>query len=196
MDYQEIDRIVANKDINNREIYEAFKPLVIKSIQKYCFNGQEMEELINEGLAEITYAILDYDPDRKVSFNGYLQARLKFYYLNKNKDKKHLSLNATSEKTEGREEYIDLIKSKSDPVKSIEKRMEIKRLYENIRKLPPRQQEIIYKYYLEEKDSKEIYNQLGISKSSFYKSKQKGINRLRSFYPKEEKEEIFSKFVN
>lgn len=123
MDYKEIDMIVADGDIYNEEIYETFKPLIIKSIQKYCFNGQDMDELINEGLAEIFYAILDYDPERKVNFNGYLKSRLRFYYLNKNRDRKDLSLNSTSSMEDSGEEYIDFLKSEFDLVTFIEKRL-------------------------------------------------------------------------
>lgn len=196
MDYKEIDRIVDQKDIYNREIYEAFKPLVIRSIKQYCFNGQDMDELINEGLEEITYAILDYDKERKVTFTAYLKATLRFFYLGKNRDKKHLSLNIKSPTADSNEEYIDLLKADCDLTKYIERRAEVRRLYENVRKLPPRQQDVVYKYYLEEKDSDNVCQELGISKPAFYRSKGAGIDKLRKYYKGEDGHEIISKFVN
>ena len=51
---------------------------------------------------------------------------------------------------------MNLIESGENIEQDFEDRLEIKNLYENVRKLPEKQQKIIYENYLREKPAKQI----------------------------------------
>ena len=140
MNYKEIDYIVNNKILDDERIYKAFEPLIISSIKNYYDRADIFEELIDDGKTEIMYAIMEYDGSKNVPFNYYLKQRLRFFYLKKNPRMSVQSLNFTNEDGD---EIMNLIESDENIEQNFEDRLEIKELYENVRKLPEKQQKII-----------------------------------------------------
>lgn len=179
MKYDEIDYIVNNKIVDDKRIYEAFEPLIISSIKNYYDRTDIFEELVDDGKTEIMYAIMEYDASKKVPFNYYLKQRLRFFYLKKNPRKSVASLNYTNEDGD---EIMNLIESDENIEQDFEDRLEIKQLYERVRKLPEKQQKIIYENFLREKSAREICKKLNMKQSTFYNTRSKALENLRKMY--------------
>ena len=179
MNFEEIDYIVNNKILNDKRIYKAFEPLIISSIKKYYDRADIFEELVDDGKTEIMYAIMEYDGSKKVPFNYYLKQRLRFFYLKKNPRRSVASLNFTNEDGD---EVMNLIESDENIEQDFEDRLEIKKLYERVRKLPDKQQKIIYENFLREKSAKEICKELNMKQSTFYNTRSKALENLRKMY--------------
>ncbi len=179
MNFDEIDYIVNNKILNDKRIYKAFEPLIISSIKKYYDRTDIFEELVDDGKTEIMYAIMEYDGSKKVPFNYYLKQRLRFFYLKKNPRRSVSSLNYTNEDGD---EVMNLIESDENIEQDFEDRLEIKRLYEKVRKLPEKQQKIIYENFLREKSAREICKELNMKQSTFYNTRSKALENLRKMY--------------
>ena len=135
MNYEEIDYIVNNKILDDERIYKAFEPLIISSIKNYYDRADIFEELIDDGKT----AIMEYDGSKNVPFNYYLKQRLRFFYLKKNPRRSVQSLNFTNEDGD---EIMNLIESDENIEQNFEDRLEIKELYEKVRKLPEKQQRL------------------------------------------------------
>lgn len=179
MNFEEIDYIVNNKILNDKRIYKAFEPLIISSIKKYYDRTDIFNELVDEGKTEIMYAILEYDNSKGVPFNYYLKQRLRFFYLKKNPRRSVSSLNYTNEDGD---EVMNLIESDENIEQDFEDRLEIKELYEKVRKLPDKQQKIIYENFLREKSAREICSELNMKQSTFYNTRSKALENLRKMY--------------
>ena len=179
MNFEEIDYIVNNKILNDKRIYKAFEPLIISSIKKYYDRADIFEELVDDGKTEIMYAIMEYDGSKKVPFNYYLKQRLRFFYLKKNPRRSVSSLNYTNEDGD---EVMNLIESHENIEQDFEDRLEIKKLYEKVRKLPDKQQKIIYENFLREKSAREICRELNMKQSTFYNTRSKALENLRKMY--------------
>ena len=179
MNFDEIDYIVNNKILDDERIYKAFEPLIISSIQKYYDRADIFEELVDDGKTEIMYAIMEYDGSKKVPFNYYLKQRLRFFYLKKNPRRSVSSLNYTNEDGD---EVMNLIESDENIEQDFEDRLEIKKLYEKVRKLPDKQQKIIYENFLREKSAREICKELNMKQSTFYNTRSKALENLRKMY--------------
>ncbi len=179
MKYTEIDYIVDNKILDDKRIYDAFEPLIISNIKNYYDKADIFRQLVDEGKTEIMYAILDYDKSKKVPFNSYLKTRLKYFYLNKNRFKKDYSLNA---QMEDGEEFIETLSSNEDIAGEFEEKLEIKKLYQNVKKLPEKQRQIIYENFLREKSAKQICSEYNIKQSTFYNTRRKALENLRNMY--------------
>ena len=179
MNFDEIDYIVNNKILNDKRIYNAFEPLIISSIKKYYDRADIFEELVDDGKTEIMYAIMEYDGSKKVPFNYYLKQRLRFFYLKKNPRRSVSSLNYTNEDGD---EVMNLIESHENIEQDFEDRLEIKKLYEKVRKLPDKQQKIIYENFLREKSAREICKELNMKQSTFYNTRSKALENLRKMY--------------
>lgn len=179
MQYELIDYIVRNKILDDERIYKAFEPLIISSIKNYYDRADIFRELVDEGKTEIMYAIMEYDEKKQVPFNYYLKQRLRFFYLKKNPRKSIQSLNFTNEDGE---EVMNLIESSENIEQDFEDRLEIKQLYESVRKLPERQQKIIYENFLREKSAREICKKLNMKQSTFYNTRSKALENLRKMY--------------
>lgn len=63
-----------------------------------------------------------------------------------------------------------------------EYRLEVKNLYEKVRKLPEKQQKIIYENYLREKPAKQICKELNMKQFTFYNTRSKALENLRKMY--------------
>lgn len=182
--YKEFERLVikAKKgDKKSKEIIvEKLTPLIIKSIRRYYNNLNEFEELLQEGRVQTLQCIEDYDMDRNTYFIGYVQAMLRFLYLNKHKAKKTTSLNLkVGEDEEG--ELIDLLADDVDIEEEIIQE-EIKGdLYKALDKLTLRQKEVIYYFYFREMPIKEIGELLGIKYRTVVNTKTQALRKLRSY---------------
>jgi len=180
--YKEFEGLVIkakNGDMDSKEIIvEKLTPLIIKSIRRYYNNPKEFEELIQEGRLEVLQCIENYDIDRETYFIGYVQAMLKFLYLNKHKMKKIGSLNVKiGEDEDG--EIIDLIPDDMNVEELIIQEEGREDLYSASRFLTRRQKEVIYYFYFTKIPIKDIAEILGISYRTVVNIKVQALEKLR-----------------
>ena len=92
------------------------------------------------------------------------------------------SIQSLNYETEDGEEVMNLIESGENIEQDFEDRLEIKQLYERVRKLPEKQQKVIYENFLREKSAKEICKELNMKQSTFYNTRSKALENLRKMY--------------
>lgn len=158
------------------ELIERLKPLVLSSINKYYSIG-DYEDLIQEGNILILESIKDFDLDYGVHFLAYIKSKLKYYYLNKNKIERELSLNA---KDANGIEFIERLESNINIEKIIIERIENRYLEKQLESLSNRQKEIIREFYFEDLSLNEIAEKLSISYQTVANLKTQGINKLKT----------------
>ena len=151
-------------------------PLIISSIRRYYNRIDQYEDLIQEGYETILLAIDNYDLTRGVKFLAYVKAMLKYLYLEKHKEKQHLSLNEPL----GGGEFIDIIEGdEEDPIDIVMKNEETHLLLESLNSLTLRQKQVVIDYYIHKLSIDEIADKLGISYRTVVNTKTQGINKLR-----------------
>ena len=167
------------------EILENLRPLIISSIQKYYNRRDFYEELIQEGDLCILEAIDKFEFDQNTYFLGYVKVQLKFLYLNKNREKVHVSLNTKiGEKKE--EEILDTLASNDlEPLSDILDR-EIKRMLSiSLDTLAPKQRETVELFYSERLSITEISKKQGVSYRTVVNTKTRAIDKLRESLDRE-----------
>lgn len=92
------------------------------------------------------------------------------------------SIESLNYQTEDGEEIMNLIESGENIEQDFEDRLEIKNLYEKVRKLPVKPQKIIYENYLREKPAKQICKELNMKQFTFYNTRSKALENLRKMY--------------
>lgn len=176
------DLVIAAKKgaMGSKEIIvDKLTPLIIKSIRRYYNNPKEFEELLQEGKLEVLQCIENYDISRETYFIGYVQAMLKFLYLNKHKIKKTASLNMNVGE-DGDGELIDLIPDDGVDIETLIMQAEMrKELYRALNFLTRRQKEVIYYFYFRKMSIKDIGELLGISYRTVVNIKVQGLEKLR-----------------
>jgi len=160
-------------------LLEMLYPLIISTIKRYYNKEAEYEELLQEGRLVVLEAMESFDPNKEVHFLGYVKLMLKYYYLNKYKEKRFLSLN---EKTgeDNEEEIIDLLVYEEDSaLDKIIKSEGSNMLLDAIFSLPQSQRDIIIDFYLERLSIPEIAKKYNITYRSVVYTKGKAIEKLR-----------------
>lgn len=181
--YQEwkilIDQAKEGDLMAKEEVLKRLLPLIIKSIQSYYNRRQFFEDLIQEGNLCILEAIENYDPTKGVYFLGYAKTQLMYLYLNKNKERIHLSLNTKI--GEGKEEeFINTIES-GDPqaLETMIKEENLKDLRDSLHYLTQRQKQVIIFFYLEKRTIDQIGQSLGVSYRTVVNTKTRALVKLK-----------------
>lgn len=145
------------------DILDRLRPLLIAQIKRYYNKRSDYEDLISQGNLVILESLKSFDESRGVKFLGYVKCQLMYSYLDKHKEKVHVSLN-TPISDEGAGEMIDLLISDYDgPLDlflDLEKNIE---LYEAVNSLSNRQKQIITMFYIKGMTIPQISEELGIA---------------------------------
>lgn len=181
--YRELDELLAKAkkgDVNSKEeILNRLEGLIIKSIQRYYNIKNEYEDLIQLGNLVILECIQDYNPDKKVYFLGYVKTMLKYAYLNRHKERRHLSLNTPIGK-DGDTEMVDTLESNMEtPLEIILKLEDRKELKNALSSLTPRQREVTLAYYIEGLSMADIAERLGISYRTVVNTKTRSLEIMK-----------------
>lgn len=161
------------------EILNRLLPLIISSIKRYYNRRELYEELIQEGNLCILECIESFQTDKNVYFLGYVKLQLRYLYLDKNKEKVHISINTKiGEKKE--DEIIDTIESTDlEPLDEILDK-EIKgQLHIYLKELTQRQKDIILLFYAMRWSISKIAEELDISYRTVVNTKTRAIDILR-----------------
>lgn len=177
--FQEWVKKAKEGDLESKEeIIKSLQPLLVSSIRRYYYNKNEVEDLMQEGNLKILESINNYDEDKGVYFLGYIKTMLKYMYLDKHKERQHMSLN---EKTgDGNDEIIDLLVSEeADIGDTIASKEELKELNKILKVLTERQRQVIVLFYIEKKNMHEIGAKLDISYRTVVNTKTMALKKLR-----------------
>lgn len=172
----------AKKGYNHskEEIINRLRPLLISSIRRYYNKPNDYDDLMQDGILCILEAIEKFDLSKEVHFLGYIQSKLKYLYLNKHKEKIHLSLNEPI--GEDDVEIIDLLKSDDkDFIEVIIEDETSELLKQSLDKLTPRQKQVIHLFYMKKMNMYEIGEQLGISYRTVVNLKTVAVENLKKW---------------
>lgn len=176
------DKLVREAKEGNKnameEIIGKLKPLVISSIKRYYNKPGGYEELIQEGNLTILESLVKYDSRKQVHFLGFIQSKLKYLYLNKHKERIHLSLNQPT--GDGDTEIMDIIPSEDiSPLDMILEEEKYINLKKSLDKLTERQREIILLFYATRLSIEDIAKQLNISYRTVVNTKTRALEIMR-----------------
>lgn len=173
-----------NKDME-LDLINSLEGLIVNSIKGYCTtdNKAEFEDLYQDACEEILKGIYEYNENLDIHFLGYMQAKLHFKFLYKNRSLKYNklvdSLNLKISE-ESKKEKIDFLKDKKSNVEDIYIKNDIYiKLYKSIDKLELRQKKIINLHYFENYTLKDISKILNISYKTCKREKNKALNILK-----------------
>jgi len=176
-------RAAKSGDKNSSEIIlNALKPLIISSIKKYEQEGEDYEELIQEGYLKVLQLIQSYDESKKIPFLGYIKAQLKYFFLNYFKRKQAMSDSLEYEIRIGDKvfpiaEYI--IDDSPTVLEQYIENEEFLQLLQEIKKLTPKQRKVIELYYYQQMPLTDIAKSLGVSYMSVVKVKKRALDKIR-----------------
>ncbi|NLM06526.1 MAG: sigma-70 family RNA polymerase sigma factor [Tissierellia bacterium] len=172
--YQLLTEAKNGKEEAIEELIGKFNPLIISSIRRYNNRIYLLDDLVQEGREEIIRAIGDYDMEKGVHFPAFLQSRLKYFYMNKERKDRNMEV-----QTEDIDTMAELIPFDSNIQEDFEKKLVIAHLMNEIDKLPPVERRIIYLYYFHNYRYDKIADLLGIKTQSVINGKHRAIKKLR-----------------
>ncbi|OLS02263.1 sigma-70 family RNA polymerase sigma factor [Tissierella creatinophila] len=166
---------------SKEEILERLLPLIISSIKKYYNRRDFYEELIQEGYLCILESIENFKVGKNVYFLGYAKLQLRYLYLNKNREKTHISLNTKiGEKQE--DEILDTLGSTElEPLSDILDREIKQALNSYLIYLTDRQKEVVVLFYVNRLSITKIAERLGVSYRTVVNTKTRAIEILKGY---------------
>jgi RNA polymerase sporulation-specific sigma factor len=178
VDIQQLYKQAYLKDTESEVlILERLKPLIISSIRKYNNDWSEYDDLIQEGRELILICIRDYNPTINVPFLGYIKSRLKYFYLNKSKIKKNLSLNDSF--GEDGEEYLELLESGENILEDVLEKERYINLREWIETLPKREKEVLLDFFFMDLTITQISKKYNVTYRTVLNQKSNALKKLR-----------------
>lgn len=178
---QEVFRAKVGSEKDMLRILDRFHPLILSTMEKYCPAIGEREDLIQEGRIGVMEGVRDFDPERGIPFPGYLKSKLKYLYLEEGRKRMGeapLSLDHPDE------DGFALSETVADDMVLEElfiDRENFRELREGMETLTDRQRFVIEAYYLNNLHVSEIAGFLGVSTSTVYNTKRRGLEKLRKF---------------
>lgn len=159
-----------NADSTDKEkLLHDFKPLILASITRY-YQKEERDDLIQDGYEQILIALKDYNGQSALPY--YLKMRLKYYYLNRNRDKKEIAVD-TAALAETLPDLTDTPEEKAVLGADVQK------LYRAIDKLSPMQQTVIRRHDLGGETLSELAAKLGLQYGTVAKHRQRALKMLK-----------------
>lgn len=164
---------------SKEKVLDSLYPLIIASIKRYYNRPMDYDDLLQEGRLVVLESVESYDPDKGVYFLGYVKLMLKYHYLNKHKERKHLSLNEVVS-DENQDEMVDMLESEDLPIMDLLVRNEgSKELLAAILQLPDRQRDVVIDFYIDRLAIAEIAKKYNITYRTVVNNKAKGLASLR-----------------
>ena len=153
-----------------------YMPLIYATISR--FDAFEMEEAIDEAKMVLIEAILSFD-ETQGTFGNYLKHRLNYYFWDKAKKHRPISLD---QETKDGNSLMNTIKSDDDLENKLFTKEEYRNLYERIKKLDNKDVIIIRLKYWENLPDKKIGEIMGLSPKTIRNRHSKALKRLRAMY--------------
>lgn len=162
-------------------LLKRLEPLIIRQIKKF-YNIPPYDDSLQEAYLLVLESFREYDKRYKVPFLAFISLRLKYYFLDKNKEKVHLSLNY--ENVESESEYIDLLEDPQDYEELALMKLVGEKVYACLNSLPVRQREVLELFYFKGLTNKEISEVLHISYQTVANTKNRALKTLKGMVKK------------
>ncbi|QCX34382.1 sigma-70 family RNA polymerase sigma factor [Caloramator sp. E03] len=172
--------ILARHDENVRlEILKSFEPLIKKCIKLYVKNREYYEDAFQEGYMIVLGCIYKYDLNKNYPFEGYVKSSVVYGIRDFSFNiKQHVSLDERiGEDQEG--SLYDILEGDADVEEDFERKEDIKRLKEALKKLPYRQREIIEEVYFKNMSMADICKYRRCHYMSIVKMKERALKNLK-----------------
>lgn len=181
--YEKINKALEQAKKGNvqgkEELLNDLNPLIIATIKRCYYKPHEFDDLIQEGRVLVLECIENYDETKGVYFLGYVKTMLRYYYLNKHKQKTSLSLNEKVGEDQ-EEELIDLLESDSeDAIDQMIESYEREALTKAIDSLTQRQRDIIIDFYFENLPIPQIAKKYGIAYRTVVNTKTAALKKMK-----------------
>lgn len=161
---------------NSERIMAAYKPLILKTVKK--FSAFEEDEAIDEARMILINAIGSYEQGRG-TFGNYLQNKLRYYFLDKAKEKRPTSI---YEKNDKGVEIIEEIPGKADLEEDLVQKEEEKKIRKSLEKIDKKNSLILKLKYYQDLTNKEIGQKMNLSPKTVANRLSLGIKELRKVY--------------
>lgn len=163
--------------INNAaRIMDDYMPLIYATIRR--FDAFEREEAICEAKMVLMETILAYDEDQG-TFGNYLKHRLNYYFWDKAKKKRPISLDVD---TKDGISLMDTLASDDDLERDVFVKEEYRELYDKIKRLDEKDLMIIRLKYWENLPDKKIAEIMNFSPKTIRNRHSKALRSLRDMY--------------
>lgn len=170
------DKALKGQEKAIEEVLIALEPLIKASIKKYYYRKDIFEELVMDGKYEVYKALRTYDKTKGVHILGYIKTYLRYFYLNKNKERKEISLDQENE--EGLR-MIDLIESKEDLEGDYIRKESYEFLRKSMESLTESEREVIEMFYLYSMSISQIAEKRGNSYRTIVNTKTRALIKLK-----------------
>lgn len=181
--YEEFNEIVKSARCGElesvAELLERMRPLIIAQIRRYYNKRDDYDDLISQGNLVILDCLKSFDENKGVNFLGYIKYQLMYLYLDKHKEKIHISLNSPISQ-DGQGEMVDLLLS--DYLEPLDEFLDLERnsaLYGALDSLTPRQREIVLMFYLDGMSISQVSERLGIAYRTVVNTKTYALNKMK-----------------
>ena len=161
---------ISRDDLN--DIIEAYRPLIISSIKRFCPIKNEFDDLYNDGIVFIIESLSNFDPSRGFTFGAYIKSGLRIYYLD---TLRYLMRYAGSPEVE---DYMAASDSLED---DFFRDKDYASLYDAIGSLKSREREVIFLNFYKGFSLLEIARELGISLRTVNRVKQAALDKMKEF---------------
>lgn len=186
IDNEIIERALKGSLEDKDTIVELLEPLIKSSISKYYYRAHLYDDLMQDGKLEILKCFENFNPSQGVYFLGYVKTMLRYYYLNRNRDKECFSLDETNEEGLCQLELLESDENIEEDYIESETNDELKAAMAVLTEI---EKSVIVDFYYNNLSLYEIADKRGIKYRTAVNNKTRAINKLKTYF-----EEINFKF--
>lgn len=154
------------------EIIEAYRPLIISSIKRFCPIKNEFSDLYNDGVVYLIESLSNFDPGRGFTFGAYLKGGLRIYYLDTFRYLMRFS---------DCPEFDDYMVASDSLEDDFFKDKDFASLYDAIGSLKSREREVVFLNFFKGFSLSEIASELGISLRTVNRVKKEALGKMKEF---------------
>lgn len=152
-------------------IYRLYNKRLLFFAQKYVRNYQIAEEIVGDIFVKVW--------ERRTSFSNLNRLRAFLYIATKNRCLNVLRATNAHEPIDDIANYEELLYGDADIVTKIIRTELLKRIFDEVERLPTKQREIFNKTFIEDKTIEEISDELGMAPQAVYTNKSRALMTLR-----------------
>jgi len=168
-------------DESVEKLFDMLKPLILSVSSKFYFGDMDRDDLLQEGRLMILESLANFNRDKGVHFLGYIKSKLKYMYMNLNKEKNYeVSLNTRVELGEGSVELMDILEDESVDIEGdFLNKVDVENLRNSLGFLTSREYQVVNMYYLENMSMKDISRKLDLAYRTVVNTKVNAVEKLR-----------------
>lgn len=159
------------------EAIRQFEKSIYAAIHKYAWAREDWDDLFQDGAETVLHCVREYRPERNVPFAAFVHTRIKYLFMNKNRERRMLSLDY---KQDEEESLLDRWPDPSETQEEVFLRMEAAVLHEAISELTERERMCVTDFYFDGLSVTESAARQGIAWRTAYNSKVRGLKKLKT----------------